>query len=130
MVKQKQEPWEPVSFISAEAGDDLIISFAVYQPDDPADVESLIILRIPNHERFLYEWERGAAVSFDRDPVTDERVLLREVVYSPEDKSIVLRTDHRTYRLDLRKVDPKELSAMCPVFRKMNFDSSILLTGV
>ena len=129
-MKQKREPWEPVSFISAEAGDDLIISFGVYQPDDPADVEPLIILRTPKHEQFLYEWERGAAVSFDRDPESDERVLLREVVYSPDDKSIVLRTDQRTYRLDVRKVHPKELTAMCRVFRKMNFDSSIQLTGV
>jgi hypothetical protein len=90
----------------------------------------LIILRIPNHEQFLYEWERGAAVSFDREPVSDERVVLREVVYTPDDKSIVLRTDHRTDNLDLRKVDPDELTAMCRVFQKMNFDSSIRLTGV
>lgn len=129
-VKQKREPWEPVSFISAESGDDLIVSFTLYQPDDPSDVETLTILRTPQHERFLYERERGAAVLFDENPESDERVLLREVVYSPDDKSIVLRTDHRTYRLDLRKVDPKELTAMCRVFRKMNFDSSILLTGV
>jgi hypothetical protein len=119
-----------VSFVSAEAGDELIISFAIYRPDDPAAVETLIILRTPKFEQFLYEWERGAAVSFDRDPESDERVLLREVVYSPDDKSIVLRTDHRTYRLDVREVNPKELTAMCRVFRKMNFDSSILLTGV
>jgi hypothetical protein len=129
-VKQNREPWEPVSFISTQAGDDLIISFAVYQPDDPADIETLIILRTPKHEQFLYEWERGAALSFDRNPESDERALLKEVVYSPDDKSIVLRTDHRTYRLDVRKVDPKELTAMCRVFRKMNFDSSILLAGV
>ena len=129
-MKQKREPWKPVSFISAETGDHLVVSFTVYEPDDPADVESLIILRTPNHEQFLYEWERGAAVSFDEDPVTDERVLLREVVYSPDEKSIVVRTDHRAYRLDVGKVDPEELSAMCRVFRKMNYDSSIQLTGV
>ena len=41
-----------------------------------------------------------------------------------------LRDDHHTYKLDVRKVDPSELSAMCRVFRKMNFDSSIQLTGV
>jgi hypothetical protein len=57
-------------------------------------------------------------------------VLLREIVYASDDKCITLRTGHHTYKLDVRKVDPSELSAMCGVFRKMNFDSSILLTGV
>lgn len=129
-MKKKRESWEPVSFISAETGDELIVSFTVYQPDDPADVETLIVLRTPKHEQFLYEWERGAAVSFDRDPVGDERVLLTEVVYVPDEKSIVLRTEGRTYNLDLRKVDSKELTAMCRVFRKMNFDASIRLIGI
>src|SRR6516164_7507360 len=110
-MKPKRDRWEPVSFISAETGDDLIVSFAVYQPDDPADVESLIVMRTPKHEQFLYEWERGASVSFDRDPVGDERVLLREVVYASEDKSVILRTDSRAYNLDVRRVDPKELTA-------------------
>ena len=36
-------------------------------------------------------------------------------------KRVTLRTDHRTYKLDLRKVEPTELSAMCRVLRKMNF---------
>lgn len=129
-MKQKRESWEPVSFISAETGDDLIVSFTVYQPDDPADVETLIVLRTPKHERFLYEWERGASVSFDRDAIGDERLLLREVVYSSDEKSIALRTDSRTYYLDVRKVAPKELTAMCRVFREMNFDSSVQLTGI
>ena len=65
-----------------------------------------------------------------RDLEGDERVLLREVVYASDDKCITLRTGHHTYKLDVRKVDPSELSAMCGVFRKMNFDSSIQLTGV
>jgi hypothetical protein len=129
-VKQKRNFWQPVSFISVETGDDLIVSFAVYEPDDPVDIESLIVLRTPKYERLLYDWERGASVSFDRGAFTDERLLLREVVYSSADNSIVLRTDRRTYNLDLRKVDSKELAAMCRVFRKMNFDSSIQLTGI
>jgi hypothetical protein len=129
-VKEEPENWEPVSFIDAESGDDLLVSFTVYQPDDPADVESLIVLRTPKHEQFLYEWERGASVSFDRDPVGDERVLLREVVYVPDEKTIVLRTDSRTWKLDVRRVEPKELTLMCRVFRKMNFDSSIRLRGI
>ncbi|MBV8415186.1 MAG: hypothetical protein JO251_08250 [Verrucomicrobia bacterium] len=129
-MKQKREPRELVAFITAQTGDDLVISFAVCQPDDPTDIESLTILRTPKYEAFLDEWERGASVSFDRDLEGDETVLLREVVYALDDKCITLRTDRRTYKLDVRKVDPNELSVMCRVFRKMNFDSSIQLSGV
>jgi hypothetical protein len=129
-MKQNREPLELVAFITAQTGDDLVISFAVCKPDDPTDIESLTILRTPKYEAFLDEWERGASVSFDRDLEGDERVLLREVVYASDDKCITLCTDHHTYKLDVRKVDPSELSAMCGVFRKMNFDSSIQLTGV
>jgi hypothetical protein len=121
---------ELVAFMSNEMGDDLIVSFAVCPPDDPSQIESLTILRTPKYEGFLYEWERGAAVSFEREKPTDERVLLREVVYVPAEKRVTVRTDRRTYKLDVRKVDPKELSEMCQVFRKMNFDSSIQLTGI
>ena len=129
-MKQTRETRELVAFITAQTGDDLVVSFAVCKPDDPTDIESLTILRTPKYEAFLYEWERGASVSFDRDLERDETVLLREVVYASDDKCITLRTDHHTYRLDVRKVDPSELAAMCGVFRKMNFDSSIRLTGV
>jgi hypothetical protein len=129
-MKQKREPWELLAFITAQTGDDLIISFAVCQPDDPTDIESLTILRTPKYEAFLDEWEGGASVSFDRDLEGYERVLLREVVYAFDDKGITLRTDRHTYKLDVRKVDPRELSAMCRVFRKMNFDSRIQLSGV
>jgi hypothetical protein len=129
-MKQTRETRELVAFITAQTRDDLVISFAVCKPDDPTDIESLTILRTPKYEAFLNEWERGASVSFDRDLEGDERVLLREVFYVPDDKCITLGTDHQTYKLDVRKVDPSELSAMCGTFRKMNFDSLIRLTGV
>jgi hypothetical protein len=131
-MKKTREPEDLVAFITVETGEDLIVSFAVSKPDDPADIECLIILRTPKHEIFLYEWERGATLSFDRDrdPVDDERPLLREVIYAPDDKCVTLRTDDQTYNLDVRKVDPRELTAMCRVFRKMNFDSTIELTGL
>ena len=130
-MKRTKEHREFVAFITVETGDDLIVSFGVCPPDDPADIESLMILRTPKYESFLEEWERGAAVSFARDRKSDEEVvLLREVFYAPDGKFITLRTDHQTYQLDVGKVDPSELSAMCGAFQKMNFDSSIRLTGV
>jgi hypothetical protein len=129
-MRRKREQRELVAFITVQTGQDLIVSFAVCKPDDPADVESLTILRTPKYEVILEEWERGAKVSFDRDLEGDETVLLREVFYAPDDKCVTLSTDDRTYKLDVRKVDPRELSAMSGVFRKMNFDSTIRLTGV
>ena len=129
-MRRKREQRELVAFITVQTGQDLIVSFAVFQPDDPANVESLSILRTPKYEVILEEWERGAKVLFDRDLEGDETVLLREVSYAPDDKCVTLSTDDRTYKLDVRKVDPRELSAMCGVFRKMNFDSTIRLTGV
>lgn len=119
-----------VSFITLENDTDLIVSFAVCDPFDPGQVESLTILRTPKYERFLEKWERGASLSFDRVSEGDEIVLLREVTYTPKEKIVKLRTDSRAYALDLRKVDPEELAGMCRIFRKMNFDSSIELKGV
>jgi hypothetical protein len=129
-MKKTRERRGLVGFITVQRGDDLIVSFAVCKPDDPTDIESLIIVRTPKYEFFLEEWERGASVSFDRDLDSDERGLLREVFYAPDDKRITLHTNHWTYKLDVRKVDPSELSAMCDIFRKMNFDATIRLTGV
>ncbi len=89
-MKQTREPRELVAFITAQTGDDLVLSFAFFKPNDPTDIESLTILRTPKYEAFLYEWERGASVSFDRDLEGDDRVLLREVVYASDDKCITL----------------------------------------
>jgi hypothetical protein len=129
-MKKKREQRELVAFITVQRGDDLIVSFAVCKPDDPSDIESLTILRTPKYEIILEEWERGASVSFRRELEGNDREILREVFYSSDDKCVTLRTDDRTYKLDVRKVDPRELSAMCGVFRQMNFDSTIRLTGV
>jgi hypothetical protein len=121
---------ELVAFISTETGTDLIVSFAVCAPGDPTQIESLTLMRTPKYEGLAYEWERGATVSFEREESGDEVVLLREVKYTPTDKTVTVRTDRSTYELDVRKVDPKELKEMCRVLRKMNFDSSIQLDGV
>ena len=41
-----------------------------------------------------------------------------------------MKTESREYDLDLRKVDPIELEEMCSVFRKMNFDQKLQLSGI
>lgn len=121
---------ELVAFISTETGTDLIVSFAVCAPDDPTQIESLTLMRTPKYEGLVYEWERGAAVSFEREEKGDEVVLLRAVKYTATEKTVTVRTDRSTYELDVRKVGTKELKEMCRVLRRMNFDSSIQLEGV
>ncbi len=129
----RKNPMELAAFISTETGTDLIVSFAVCEPDDPTQVESLTIMRTPKYEGILYEWERGATVSFEREEDEedgDERALLREFRYDPERKVVTFRSDRRTYEVDVRKVDAKDLKEMRRVLRKMNFDASIKFEGV
>jgi hypothetical protein len=122
---------DTVSFISSELGDDLIVSFAVQTPEDPTEIESLILLRTPKYELLLDPHERGVSVSFERLPDDDdERDLLQEVSYSERDATVELKTAARHYRLDVRKVGPEELADMRDVLRKMSFDGRFRLIGM
>jgi len=49
---------EPVSFLTNERGDDLIVSFAV-DADVPGDVVSVILMRTLNFEHLLDPSERA-----------------------------------------------------------------------
>jgi hypothetical protein len=119
---------ELVSFISTETGDDLIVSFAVCAADDPTEIESLTLLRTPKYEGLLDESERGVKVSFD--PYNDEDDLLEEVHFDEGGAVVRLKTQLRTYVLDVRKVDRSELRSMRKVFKEMNFDGRVHLSGV
>ena len=121
---------ELVAFISCQTGTDLIVSFAVCDSEDSSEIESLTLMRTPKYEELLYEWERGASVSFEREEKEDGIVLLREVKYVAEEKVVTVTSDRDVYELDVRKVAPEELKEMCRVLRKMNHDSSIKLYGV
>ena len=121
---------ENVAFISTETGKDLIVSFALVRIDDPEGINSLILLRTPMYEAFLHPSERGVKVSLELEDDDDERDLLREVHFDKGAATILLRTESREYELDLRKVDPVELEQMCTVFRKMNFDQKLQLSGM
>jgi len=122
---------ELVAFIMCETGTYLIVSFAVCRPDDATEIESLTLMRTPKYEVLLYEWERGASVSFEREETgDDEIVLLREVKYAAEEKIVTVTSDRGIYELDVRKVDPKGLKEMRRVLRKMNYDSTLKLEGI
>lgn len=120
---------ETVAFISTENGDDLIVSFAVIDPADPTGIESLTLLRTPKYEHLLGDWERGVSVSFERY-VEDDEELLEELHLDRKLAVVRLTTSLRTYELDLRKVDEREVKAMREVLARMNYDRRIRLLGI
>ena len=121
---------DTVSFLTVETTDkDLILSFAVMDPNEPTDIDSLILLRTPVYEPLLEEWQRGVNVSFERHD-SEEDDFLDEVQWDKDTAIILLKTQLHTYWLDLRKVDGKSLSAMQKILKKMNFDGRIKLSGV
>ncbi|MGH8614719.1 MAG: hypothetical protein ACREYF_22495 [Gammaproteobacteria bacterium] len=121
-------PMETVSFITTETGNDLIVSFAVCAADDPMQVESLTLLRTPKYESLLDDSERGVTVSYGLD--TDEDDFLEEVHFDEDSAVVRLKTELRIYELDVRKVERRDLKAMRKVFRAMNFDDRVQLSGV
>ncbi len=110
---------EYVSFITIQSGDDLIVSFAI-PGTDPSDVKSLTLLRTPKYEFILDDAERGVKVSYDDFP-DDEDDLLEEVHI--EGHSVRITTSHRSYTLDVRHVDRKEIGEAKKLLERMNFDS-------
>lgn len=66
---------ETVAFISTENGDDLIVSFAVIEPADPTEIDSLTLQRTPKYEHLLEDRERGVRVSFERYLEDDDELL-------------------------------------------------------
>ena len=119
---------ETVAFINWQAGDDLLVSFAIPVDDVPDDVESLTLLRTPKYEGFLDDWERGVKVMPENDD--DEHELLKEFRFDKDSAIVRFTTENHSYELDVRKVDPDELKNMCAILRKMNFDQRIKLSGV
>jgi hypothetical protein len=120
---------ETVAFISTENGDDLIVSFAVIDPADPTEIDSLTLLRTPKYEHLLGDWERGVRVSFERS-VEDDDELLEELHLDGKSAVVRLTTSLRNYELDVRKVDEGEIKAMRNVLVRMNYDRRIRLLGV
>jgi hypothetical protein len=123
----------PVSFITTEDDRaDLVVSFAIQEPSDPEEVESLTLQRAPKYEPLKDEEERGVTVSFiDRFPEDDDMGdRLQEVRYSASEEIVELATARRRYRLDVRRVDPEEIADMRKVLRKMNFDGRFRAVGL
>jgi hypothetical protein len=124
-------PWtmETVAFISTQNGDDLIVSFAVIEPADPTEIDSLTLQRTPKYEHLLEDRERGVRVSFERY-LEDDDELLKELHLDRKSAVVRLATSLRNYELDVRKVDEGEIKAMQKVLARMNYDRRIRLSGV
>jgi hypothetical protein len=120
---------DTVAFIATESGDDLIVSFAVQDLEDPSEIESLILLRTPKYESILDENERGVSVSFERY-ADEEDDYLKAVEYLEAESTVRVRTLSHEYELDVRKVDAKELKKMRQILRKMNYDQKFQTSGV
>ncbi len=119
---------ELVQFVTAEIGDDLILSFFVVKPHDPTHGRSIILMRDKKWEHLIAEWDRGVRVS-DEDIPEDEKAdnnFLEGIRIS--NTVVEIETTHRRYKLDLRKVDEPEVQAAKQILKKMNYDKRFKLT--
>ena len=115
--------------MTAEAGDDLVLSFAVQRPDDPAAIESLILIRTPKYEFVFEEHERGVKVSFERYDDEEDDYLLR-IEFVEADMIVRIQTTSQQYELDVHKVDANELKQMRKILKKMNYDQRFQTSGL
>ena len=119
-MHNKKRIMELVSFISIEdEPPDLILSFAIWQPELD-DIRSLILMRTPEYEAFLYESERGVRVS-DEAYLNEEDDMLKKIEFG--DDLVRIITNHHQFELDLRKVDKEEIEQAKNFLKKMNFDN-------
>ena len=107
----------------------MVLSFAIQRPDDPAAIESLILMRTPKYEFIFEEHERGVHVSFERYD-DDEDDLLLKFDYVEADAIVRIQTSFHEYELDVRKVDAGELKKMRKILKKMNYDQKFETSGV
>ena len=114
---------EPVSFMTNESGDDLIVSFAVDQ-DAPGEVLSVILMRTPRFEHLLDPSERGVHVSHERYPDSDDEYL-RRIAFRGE--VVEVQSTRRTYFLDVSRVDAAELKAARRILKRMHADQAFEL---
>lgn len=114
---------EPVSFMTNEDGEDLIVSFAV-EDAAPGEVLSVILMRTPKFEHFLDPGERGVHVSHERYPDSDNELLHRIAFRG---NAVEVRSTRRTYLLDVSRVDAAELKSARRILKRMNSDHSFEL---
>jgi hypothetical protein len=93
-------------------------------------IESLTLLRSMKYEVLLPPDERGVTASFERHQDDVDRNLLQVVRYVRMEKTVHIETQSWACDLDVRKVDPQELTQMHDVFHSMNRDARFRYTVV
>ena len=119
---------ELVQFMTAEIGDDLIVSFFVAMPHDPSNGRSIILMRDRKWEYLIAESDRGVKVSDEDFPENDEADDNYLMDIQIGDTAAEIGTTHRRYKLDLRNVSASEVREVRKVLKKMNYDKSFKLT--
>lgn len=114
---------EPVSFMTNESGDDLIVSFAVDQ-DAPDQVLSVILMRTPKLEHLLEPGDRGVRVSHEGYADSDDE-FLRRVVFRGD--LVEVQSTRRVYVLDVSRVDAADLKSARRILKRMNADHAFEL---
>ena len=117
-----EEKIESVTFISAEGGDDWIVSFF-------ANGRSIILMRDKKWEHLVPEMDKGVRVSeeeFTDDPKWDVNYL--EWIRLGDATAEIGSNLHR-HKLDLRKVKKSEIGAARKILKKMNYDKRFKLSG-
>ncbi len=119
---------ELVQFMTAEIGDDYILSFFVAEANDPGSGRSIILMRDRKWEHMVAEGERGVRVSDENFPEDEEAEdnYLEQIRIG--DSVAEIETTHRGYKLDLRHVGKSELRAAKKTLEKMNYDKRFKLT--
>jgi hypothetical protein len=111
-----------VEFITSEAEQDLIVSFAIA----PSAHRSLTLLRSPQYEHLLPEEERGTTVG-PLDPKEVEPDFLVSVQWLGA--RAVIKSQRHEYKLDISAVAKSEIAEAKAVLRKMVQDGSVQLDG-
>ena len=129
MFSIKMDP-HLVSFITVEDGTDLIVSFAVMDPEDGSYQDCLNIIRTPKYEVFLEPHERCPMVSFPLEHDGVEPRPLNNASYSADDGVISIRCEGATFALDLSRVECDDFDAMTETLRKMCKNCNSTLSGL
>jgi hypothetical protein len=107
---------EPVSFITTELGEDLVIAYAI-DAGEPGEVFSLILQRHATFEMLLPPEERGVTVSHEAFPEIEGEMATRIVV---DGRHVDIETTVRVYRIDLTGVDEEEVADAREALRRMH----------
>lgn len=112
-----------VQFITVEAGEDLILGFALA----PDAHDTLTVFRSPHLEHIFPPELRGIEVAPPGDEDEDSD-LLREVVWT--DDAVALRTDRHAYLLDIQAVSDEDIADAKELLQRMAADGAARLEGV